>query len=361
MPPSACSKRPMRCLSAPVKAPFSWPKSSDSSRFSWSAAQLTLMKLRAVALRVVVDGAGDELLAGAGLAAHEHGGVALGDLLHDAEHGRQRAARPDDVVELVDAALRVAQVVDLVLHATELEGLLDLDLHLFDLERLLDVVERAGLHRLDGGGDGAERGHQHDGARRVQRLGGLEHLDAGAAAHAEIAHDDVIGALMQLLDGRVAVRRFVDFVTVLGERLRQRAAQRLVVVGDQNPSHSVGSSFLCACAHPMRVRVRSLPVLDARQRQRHPHARPFRRRLQIETPVVRVHDALHDRKPESGSLRLGGEEDVEDLLTHVRGNPRAVVRDFHQDGVASAAAVLQAGLARRHASRGPRRRGPRRR
>ena len=36
----------MRCLSAPVNAPFSWPKSSDSSRFSCSAAQLTLMKLR---------------------------------------------------------------------------------------------------------------------------------------------------------------------------------------------------------------------------------------------------------------------------------------------------------------------------
>ena len=31
MPPSACSKRPRRRLSAPVKAPFSWPNSSDSS------------------------------------------------------------------------------------------------------------------------------------------------------------------------------------------------------------------------------------------------------------------------------------------------------------------------------------------
>ena len=46
MPPSACSKRPMRWRSAPVKAPFSWPNSSDSSRFSCSAAQFTLTKLR---------------------------------------------------------------------------------------------------------------------------------------------------------------------------------------------------------------------------------------------------------------------------------------------------------------------------
>ena len=38
----------MRCLSAPVNAPFSWPNSSDSSRFSCSAAQFTLTKLRDV-------------------------------------------------------------------------------------------------------------------------------------------------------------------------------------------------------------------------------------------------------------------------------------------------------------------------
>ncbi len=86
VPPSACSKRPMRCLSAPVNAPFSWPNSSDSSRFSCSAAQLTLTKLREARVRVVVDRAGDQLLAGAGLAADEHRGVALGHLAHDAQH-----------------------------------------------------------------------------------------------------------------------------------------------------------------------------------------------------------------------------------------------------------------------------------
>ena len=38
-PPAACSIRPGRAASAPVKAPFSWPNSSDSSRCSGSAAQ----------------------------------------------------------------------------------------------------------------------------------------------------------------------------------------------------------------------------------------------------------------------------------------------------------------------------------
>ena len=43
MPPSASSNRPFLRASAPVKAPFSWPKSSDSISVSGSAAQLTLM------------------------------------------------------------------------------------------------------------------------------------------------------------------------------------------------------------------------------------------------------------------------------------------------------------------------------
>ncbi len=40
VPPSASAKRPRFSLTAPVKAPRSWPKSSDSRRVSGSAPQL---------------------------------------------------------------------------------------------------------------------------------------------------------------------------------------------------------------------------------------------------------------------------------------------------------------------------------
>ena len=43
VPPSARAKRPRRFAVAPVKAPFTWPKSSDSSSASGMAAQFTLM------------------------------------------------------------------------------------------------------------------------------------------------------------------------------------------------------------------------------------------------------------------------------------------------------------------------------
>jgi hypothetical protein len=41
VPPSAASNRPGRSLMAPVKAPRSWPKSSDSISVSAKIAQLT--------------------------------------------------------------------------------------------------------------------------------------------------------------------------------------------------------------------------------------------------------------------------------------------------------------------------------
>ena len=72
MPPSATSKRPFLSACAPVKAPLRWPNSSLSSSVSGSAPQLTATKGRRAARPVVVDGARDQLLAGAGLAADQH-------------------------------------------------------------------------------------------------------------------------------------------------------------------------------------------------------------------------------------------------------------------------------------------------
>ncbi len=46
VPPSASSKRPLRVATAPVKAPFSWPNSSLSSRSAGMAPQFTAMNGR---------------------------------------------------------------------------------------------------------------------------------------------------------------------------------------------------------------------------------------------------------------------------------------------------------------------------
>ena len=153
------------------------------------------------------------------------------------QHRLQRAAGADDAVEVVDVLLRVAEVLDLVLQAAVLDRLLDLELHLLDLERLLHVVEGADLHRLDGGVDRAERRHQDDRGRRLQRLGRAQHVHAVAAAHLQVAQHDVELPLVQLLDGDVAVRRLVDLVLRVGQRADDAAPQRVVIVCYQNPAH----------------------------------------------------------------------------------------------------------------------------
>ena len=73
VPPVAASNRPGLSRSAPVNAPLTYPNSSDSSRFSGMAPQFTGDERAVAAVALVVDQAGDELLAGAALAGDQDG------------------------------------------------------------------------------------------------------------------------------------------------------------------------------------------------------------------------------------------------------------------------------------------------
>ena len=77
----ANSNLPGFCWIAPVNAPRSKPNSSDSSSSVGSAAQFTFTNGLSRRERASVDRAGDELLAGAALAADQHGDVGVRDAL----------------------------------------------------------------------------------------------------------------------------------------------------------------------------------------------------------------------------------------------------------------------------------------
>ncbi len=198
--------------------------------------------------RVVVRGAGDQLLAGARFPPDQDGRVALRDFLDDAQHGLQPAVRADDPVEVVDVPLRVPEVLHFVPEAAVLDGLVDLELHLLDLERLLHVVEGADLHRLHRRVHRSERRHQDDGRGRVQRLGGPQDVEAVTASHLQIAEHDVVLRVLQFLDGDVAVRCLVDIVLRLGQGADDAAAEKVVVVGYQDAAHECSSKF-SVCLH----------------------------------------------------------------------------------------------------------------
>ena len=80
----------MRRATAPENAPFSWPNSSDSSRFSGIAAQFSATNGPRGAARAAMDVARQHLLAGARLAGDQHRGLRRGHLLgavHRGLHG----------------------------------------------------------------------------------------------------------------------------------------------------------------------------------------------------------------------------------------------------------------------------------
>jgi hypothetical protein len=90
VPPCAISKRPLRSPTAPVKAPFSWPKSSLSSSALGQRGAVDLDEGASLRGRQEVHGARDGLLAGAALAAQQHGGARRRGLVHldeDLLHG----------------------------------------------------------------------------------------------------------------------------------------------------------------------------------------------------------------------------------------------------------------------------------
>ena len=143
--------------------------------------------------------------------------------------------------------------------------------------------------------------------RGMQRLRGLQHFETGAAAHLQVADDDVEEALVQLLDGGVAVRRLLDVVAGFGHRLRQAAAERVVVVGDQNPSHVSPSSLSFARLIPAASPESSCP---ARRPSAGQSVRRARRRSSERWPVPA-------RSPAAFVVKNGSKT----LLRHVRRNP----------------------------------------
>ena len=163
VPLSAASKSPTRALTAPVKAPRTWPKSSLSTRSTGMAEQLTATKRAIGAVRVLVDGARDELFAGAALAENEHRG-----------RGRRHAERePVDLAHPRRVADELAEVLlllePLLEHVDAVEQLLALgrlgDRHGDDVvrrERLGEEIVGAVFHRGDGVVDVGEGGHHDD-------------------------------------------------------------------------------------------------------------------------------------------------------------------------------------------------------
>ena len=157
----------------------------------------------------VVQGAGEQLLAGAGLALDEHGGVAFGDLRQDGEQPTHQVTGTDHVALALVAAQFAAQLVD---HGVVAEGLHPAE----DLARL--VAQGRGGHAdgdalalgVDDVGGGADVGAPllHGAAQGAVALAhvGAEHLPAVAADGLDAGHaGDLLGGAVERGDAPLVV------------------------------------------------------------------------------------------------------------------------------------------------------------
>ena len=196
VPPWASSNLPGLRAYAPVKAPFSWPKSSDSSSESGIAARLTATKgcarrglwlwmARAtsslpVPLSAVISTRGVRL---------RH----LRDQLVEPHHPRMP---PDQLVEAVGPRELAPEVVQLALHPALLGGLAHQAQDLVHVEGLGQVVVGARLHGVHRHAQVGIRGDQDHRDRVVDGQDLRQHPGAGLAGHPHVeqGHVDPAGA-----------------------------------------------------------------------------------------------------------------------------------------------------------------------
>ena len=256
MPRLASSKRPApRGHGAGERAAHVAEQLGLEQRLGDRAAVDRHEPLRA-ARAVVVNGARDELLAGAGLAGDENRAAGLRHGLEQLEQLPHHLALADDALEAVPLLELLAQVGVLGAQPALLERRVDDVQQFVELERLLDEVARAALDGLDGVLHRAEAGDDDADDVGIERARLVEHRRAvGAAAEPQVGDDDVEGERGRGDDGLLARRGLLHVEAAVGEALGHRLAQRRLVFNEQNMS--------------VAMRVRSLTPCDGRRQAGH--------------------------------------------------------------------------------------------
>ena len=176
------------------------------------------------ALRMFVNGAGDQIFSDAAFAAEQHRRVGRRDALDHREHGLHFVALRDDVGVGVAAAERFAQRAVFLAQAAGVEFLANHQHQLVEGKRLRHVIAGADFHGFDGRFDRAVGGHHHDGERGVGALHGLQKFQAAHSRQAQIGDHEIGLFAHQELQARFRVRRGVHEETFFAKLQFEKTA-----------------------------------------------------------------------------------------------------------------------------------------
>ena len=186
--------------------------------------------LRPVA--VLVEGAGDEFLAGAGLAANEHGDGLGGDAADFLAHILHGSAGAD---ERGAGGRCVGRQRDWLAHeAAGIGGAVEQADKFGHLEGLLQIIVSAELGRLDGGFDGAVGGHQDDGKPGLGLVKLADQFESSQAGQTQVGEHDIERGGAGAAQSIVAAARVRDGEALVVENLAQIGREGCVVLYQKN-------------------------------------------------------------------------------------------------------------------------------
>ena len=308
----------------------------------------------------IVDRAGDELLAGAGLAEDQDRALGFGHQLGAPDHLFHRPAAADDAVVVELLVALAEQVAVLGAQPLMVERAPDDHQQLVDLERLLQVVERAELHRLDRALDGRVRRHHQNlrplaFRRRADVL--ADQIEAAHLRHHVVDDEDVEAALREQPLRLPRARRLDDVVAVVAQRAAERLQDLFFVVDEQNGAATVRHHD-APCATLAGVSRAELGAPSRRrrgERQVDPDLGAAARLARHGNRAAKsLDDVLGDGEAEPGAAALGGEVRVEDAPEIGRVDADAAILDDDRDAIAApprCAAMIERGSAAGRATR----------
>ena len=202
------------------------------------AAQLSARNGRLGPRAVLVDGAGDQLLAGAALAGDQHRDVLSGDAadgLVDLAHG---GAGADDGAVHVGVRRRFGDHGRLAHPPGHLQRLADHAPQLVQVERLEQVIVGALLHRLDGRVRRLGQGDEDDRDAGVDLADLLVDLQSGLVGQAQVEQNNVGRLGPDAFQTSGAGRGNLDAVTGSGKCLTHLLRdQDRVIIDEQHVGH----------------------------------------------------------------------------------------------------------------------------
>ncbi len=155
------------------------------------AAAIDRRKMAIAALAVVVQAAGDQLLARARLARDQHVGVGRGDVENDPAQVRHRGRTADQLgFDRHQSRQLAAQRIHFQRQAAGLQGAPDRLVQAVGRERLLDEIVGPETHRLHRHRDIAVAGDDDDRKVGIDPLGPLEQRHAVDPRQADVGHED---------------------------------------------------------------------------------------------------------------------------------------------------------------------------